>query len=121
MNCLWRPVGMADARVLRSAAVHHRHRHSLCQTAFQDGRTVARAIREGRRTTYIKDNGNIQGRYIRRPTGIDFVFLLLARHSPNEFGSLLLLRSSVGRFLCHVVPAMQDDAPHPGAGEESVG
>ena len=72
------------------------HRHSLCQTAFQNGRTVARAIREGRGTTYIKDNGKIQRRYIRRPT-------------------------RPGRFLRHMVPAMQDDAPHPGAGERSVG
>ena len=54
MDCLWRSVGMADTRLLRSAAVHHHHRHSLCQTAFQDGRTVARTIRKGRRTTYIK-------------------------------------------------------------------
>ena len=96
MDSLWRSVGMADARLLRGAAVHHHHRHSLCQTAFQNGRTVACAIRKGRRTTYIKDNGNIQRRYIRRPTGL-------------------------GRFLRHMVPAMQDDAPHPGAGERSVG
>ena len=87
---------MADARLFRGAAVHHHHWHSLCQTALQDGRTVARAIRKGRRTAYIKDNGNIQRRYIRRPTGL-------------------------GRFLRHMVSAMQDDAPHLGAGEGSIG
>ena len=51
---------------------------------------------------------------------INFVFLLLARHSQASL-PLLLLRASVGRFLRHMVPAMQDDAPHLGAGEGSAG
>ena len=42
------------------------------------------------------NDGNIQRRYIRRPT-------------------------CHGRFLRHMVPAMQDDAPHLGAGEGSAG
>ena len=50
----------------------------------------------------------------------NFVFLLLVRHSQANL-PLLFLRASVGRFLCHMVPAMQDDAPHPGAGEGSAG
>ena len=64
--------------------------------------------------------GNIQRCYIRRPTGLDFVFLLLARHSQANL-PLPLLRASVGRFLCHMVPTMQDDAPHLGASEGIVG
>ena len=56
-------------------------------------------------------------RNVRRLT---FVFLLLARHSQASF-PLLLLRASVGRFLCHMVPAMQDDAPHLRAGEGIAG
>jgi hypothetical protein len=67
-DCLWRCVGWL-MHVFFGVAVS-----SIigipCQTAFQDGRAVARAIRKGRRTAYIKDNGKLQRRYIRRPTGI---------------------------------------------------
>ena len=56
----------------------------------RDGRTFNRF------TEIDRKDGNIQRRYIRRPTGI-------------------------GRFLRHMVPAMQDDAPYPGAGKECIG
>lgn len=42
-----RIVGLPHASVLRHSLMYNDHRHSLGKTAFQDGRSFARTIRQG--------------------------------------------------------------------------
>ncbi len=83
---------MAYTHSFRCVAVCYDYRHPLCKTAFQDGGTFACTVRERCKTTHIDNNGDIQRRYIIRQTRI-------------------------GRFLRHMVSAVQDDAPDTGTGE----
>ena len=47
LNLLWLIFGLPHASVLRHSLMYNHYRHSLGETAFQDGRAFARTIRQG--------------------------------------------------------------------------